>query len=62
LNETASYDYGNSAELKLQTVGGLLASALARQQVSQQIEDAFSAFNKFLESPADPGLVDFVDR
>jgi hypothetical protein len=62
LNETASYDYGNSAELKLQTVGGLLASALARQQVSQPIQDAFSAFNKLLESPADPGLVDFVDR
>jgi hypothetical protein len=50
---------------KLQTVGGLVgaaASALARQQIPQPIKDAFNAVNKFLQSPADPGLVDFAAR
>jgi hypothetical protein len=50
---------------KLQTAGGLIgaaANALAQQQIPQQVKDAFNAANKFLQSPADPGLVDFADR
>jgi hypothetical protein len=50
---------------KLQTAGGLVgaaANALAQQQIPQSIKDAFNAANKFLQSPADPGLVDFAAR
>jgi hypothetical protein len=51
--QTASPDLANFANMILSAVS---------QEVRQRIQDAFSAFNKFLESPADPGLVDFVDR
>jgi hypothetical protein len=50
---------------KLQTAGGLVgaaANALAQQQIPQAVKDAFNAANKFLQSPADPGLVDFAAR